>query len=114
MRYRAILTVLLCAACSHVKAVPEPTAPCPIVSASDTLVPFTQYVTVVVDNKVVEWRTRQRVNGLHRITILDSVPDAGKYLTHFESVSILPPDSARLFDRCPGVRVLYVRNTRLD
>jgi hypothetical protein len=78
-------------------------------------VPFVQYVTFVVDNKVVAWRARQRVNGSHSVTSLDTVPVVDKMTTTpIESVAILPEDSARLFDRCAGVRVVSIHRKRRD
>lgn len=108
----AFCVILLCAACRRVTAVPEPSGPCPVIAPPGSSTPFIQYVTVVVDGKVVEWRTRQRVNGSHSITTLDSMSTPKEYLVNIESASILPPDSARRFDRCAGVRVVSIRRAK--
>ena len=109
----ASLACLLCAnACSTatVHKADAVDGACPAIAPPGAPYPHMSYVTVVINGKIAAARRRQLVEGPHSTKAVDSIPDLRRLEPRsIEEISFLPPDSAKTYERCPGVRVLSVR-----
>ena len=86
---------------------------CPIIASPGAPYPTVSYHTLVLDGKVRYARHGQRNYNPHFSIPIDSVAAGFRWDTRrIKVIRFLTGDSARLYEACPGVRVLAVDSER--
>jgi hypothetical protein len=115
MRFFPFLSLLLVAACARGGNLRPSGTPvtCPLISRPGPPYPTISYATFVLDGKVIGARRAQRNFGPHSSEIIDTIPaveQLGK--RRIKSMRFLSPDSASLYESCPGVAVIAIESER--